>query len=337
MNDCQQVFLAARPEGFPKLKDFGLRKASLREPDADEILVEIEFLSVDPYMRGHMQGGIYRTMKPLEIGDTLYGGAVGRVLRSRSPLVAEGEVVEGYLGWQSHATVRADSVRKIDATLAPISTALGILGMPGMTAYFGMTEVAKPRAGETVVVSAAAGAVGSTAAQIARILGCRVVGIAGGTTKTRHLTEDLRLHAGIDYKAAPDLHEALVAACPDKIDVYFDNVGGDTYDATTRWMNYGFRYIICGSIAEYSSEEAGIGPRHLKRFEVNRARMQGFGVAEYRPRYNEGIAQMAKWLNSGELHYRESISDGLETAPNAFIEMLQGKNTGKQLVRVKTS
>lgn len=330
-----QIYMAARPSGSPQLSDFGRRDGDIVEPGPDEILVEIEYLSVDPYMRGHMQGGIYRTMKRLEVGDTLYGGAVGRVVRSRSPLVAEGEVVEGYLGWQSFATVRADSVRKIDPSLAPISTALGILGMPGMTAYFGMTEIARPKAGETVVVSGAAGAVGSAAAQIARIMGCRVVGIAGGVEKTRHLTEELRLQAGVDYKNVPDLHEALKAACPDKIDVYFDNVGGSTYDATTRWMNYGFRYVICGSIAEYSSEDAGIGPRHLKIFEVNRARMQGFGVAEYRPRYPEGIAQMAEWIRSGEMRYREDIRDGLENAPSAFIDMLQGKNNGKQLVRVK--
>jgi len=335
MPENLQVFMAARPGGFPQLSDFGIRRAAIAEPGPDEILVEVAYLSVDPYMRGHMQGGIYRTMKPLQPGDTLYGGAVGRVIRSRSAAVSEGEVVEGYLGWQSHATVRGDSVRKVDPTLAPISTALGILGMPGMTAYFGMTDVAKPKAGETVVVSAAAGAVGSAASQIARIMGCRVVGMAGGAEKARHLTEDLRLHVGIDYKAVPDLHEALVAACPDKIDVYFDNVGGSTYDATARWMNYGFRYIICGQIAEYSAEGAGSGPRHLKRFEVNRARMQGFGVAEYRPRYNEGIAQMAAWIRSGDLHYRENIIDGLENAPTAFIEMLQGRNTGKQLVRVK--
>jgi NADPH-dependent curcumin reductase CurA len=176
--------------------------------------------------------------------------------------------------------------------------------------------------------------VGSAAAQIGRILGCRVVGIAGSEAKVAHLREDLRLHAAIDYKAVPDLHAALVAACPAKIDIYFDNVGGHTFDATTRWMNYGFRYVVCGQIAQYNDSAADIGPRHLKTFEVNRARLQGFGVREYRHRYDEGIARMVRWIDSGELVYREDIVDGLENAPDAFIGMLQGRNLGKQLVRV---
>lgn len=330
----QQVFLLRRPHGMPQPADFGFRYVPIPDPGPGECLVRIEFLSVDPYMRGHMKGGVYRSMKPVQEGDTLYGGAVGRVVRSRAPELPEGQVVEGYLGWQQWAVVKPDAVRRVNERLAPISTALGVLGMPGMTAFFGMRDIAQPRAGETLVVSAAAGAVGSVAAQIGRIRGCRVIGIAGTERKTRHLLEDLRLHGAIDYKAVPDLHQALVQTCPDGIDIYFDNVGGATFDATTRCMKYGFRYVSCGQIAQYNDDQADIGPRNLKNFEVFRARLQGFGVLEYRSQYDEGIAQMSEWIRSGELVYREDIVDGLESAPEAFIGLLQGRNLGKQLVRV---
>ena len=266
--------------------------------------------------------------------DIALRGAVGTVTKSRCPLVREGEIVEGYLGWQQWAVSTSEAVRRVDPSIAPISTALGVLGMPGMTAYFGMMEAALPKSGETLVVSAAAGAVGSVAAQIGRIVGCRVVGIAGSDAKVAHLMQDLRLHAAINYKTVPDLHEAIVGACPQRIDIYFDNVGGNSFDATTRWMNYGFRYIACGQIAQYNDDQADVGRRNLKNFEIYRARLQGFGVKEYRHRYDEGIARVSAWIRSGDLVYREDIVEGLEQAPHAFLRLFQGQNNGKQLVRV---
>ncbi len=328
-----QIFLAARPQGMPRETDFRLRSASVPEPGPDEVVVRNLYVSVDPYMRGHIDG-VYSQIKPIAIGDTMFAGAVGRVVRSRSREVAEGDIVEGYLGWQLYAAAPAGELRKVDPALAPVSTALGVLGMPGMTAYFGMTEIARPGPGETVVVSAAAGAVGSAAGQIARILGSRVVGIVGSPAKAEHVTETLGFDRAIDYRAATDLHQALVAACPQKIDVYFDNVGGPTYDAVTRWMNVGCRYVICGQIAQYNDPAADSGPRNLKLFETCRARLEGLRVLDYRPRYAEGIARMAAWLREGRLRYRETVVDGLENAPCAFIGMLRGANIGKQLVRV---
>lgn len=336
LKNCQ-IYLQARPDGMPCQSDFGIRQVAIPEPVDGEILVRIEYLSVDPYMRGLLKGGIYNSIKPIGIGDLLYGGAVGTVVKSQSKMIQEGDIVEGYLGWQEWAVASAESVRRVDPTVAPISTALGVLGMPGMTAYFGMLEAAMPKSGETLVVSAAAGAVGSVAAQMGRILGCHVVGIAGSEAKVAYMLEDMRLHAAINYKTVPDLQSAISNACPKRIDIYFDNVGGNTFNATTNWMNYGFRYIVCGQIAEYNDSLIDNGPRNLKNFEVYRARLQGFGVREYRHRYDEGIAKISQWIKSGELVYREDIVDGLEKAPEAFIGMLEGRNNGKQLVRVADS
>ena len=328
-----QVFLAARPQGMPRETDFGVRAAAVPEPGADEVVVRTEYVSVDPYMRGHIDG-VYSQIRPLAVGDTMFAGAVGRVVRSRSRDIAEGEIVEGYLGWQLFSAAPAAELRKVDPALAPVSTALGVLGMPGMTAYFGMTEIARPKPGETVVVSAAAGAVGSAAGQIARILGSRVVGMVGSQAKADHVTESLGFDGAVDYRQAADLHQALAAACPKRIDVYFDNVGGPTYDAVTRWMNVGCRYVVCGQIAQYNDTAADSGPRNLKQFETCRARLEGLRVLDYRSRYAEGIAHMAAWLREGRLRYRETVVDGIENAPRAFIGMLKGANIGKQLVRV---
>ena len=259
---------------------------------------------------------------------------MGEVVQSGDPAWKPGDLVEGRCGWQSFAVMPASALRLVDPSLAPPSTALGVLGMPGMTAYFGMTEIGEPKAGQTVVVSAAAGAVGSAAGQIARIRGCRVVGIAGSPDKARHVVQDLGFDACIDYKAEPDLAAALRRECPHRIHVYFDNVGGTTYDAVTAWMALDARIVICGSIAEYNALGVELGPRRLKEFETWRARLQGFRVGDYIPRYPEGMAAMAAWIREGKLRYRETIAEGLENAPAAFIGMLQGRNVGKQLVRL---
>jgi NADPH-dependent curcumin reductase CurA len=332
--ETRQVFLKERPQGALEPAHFGLRRAALADPAPGEITVETEFVSVDPYMRGHI-AGVYSHLAPLSPGQTMFAGAVGRVIASRSPDFAEGDIAEGYFGWQTHATVPASEARSVPDSGLPTSTALGVLGMPGMTAYFGMTEIGRPRPGETVVVSAASGAVGSAAGQIARIPGCRTVGIAGSDEKVAHLTRDLGFDAGINYRTAPDLHAALRAACPDRIDVYFDNVGGATFDAVTRWMNLGCRYVVCGQIAQYEDGGADIGPRNLKLFEIARARLEGLRVLDYRPRYDEGIAAMRGWIEAGRLHFRETVVEGLENAPAALIRLLHGDKIGKLVVRVR--
>lgn len=334
MIESWRVILAAKPLGLPSESDFRLERSPAREPAAGEVQVQVLWLSVDPYMRGLIDA-VYPHVQPVQIGETMFGGGVGRVLRSRDPDFHEGDLVEGYLGWQSISTVAGPELRQIDPRLGPPTTALGVLGMPGMTAYFGMTEIGEPCAGQTVVVSAAAGAVGSAAGQIAKIRGCRVVGIAGSAEKVRHVVDDLGFDDCIDYRAEPDLEAALRRCCPDRIHVYFDNVGGSCYDAVTSWMALDARIVICGSISQYNNEECGqFGPRRLKEFEVWRARQQGFRVLDYRPRYPEGIAVMADWLATGQLHYRETMAHGLENAASAFIGVLVGRNIGKQLVQL---
>lgn len=333
MDENQRIVLAAKPHGLPRESDFALVRGPVPQPGPGEVLVRCLWLSVDPYMRGLIDA-VYPYVKPILVGDTMFGGAVGRVAVSNDPAFAVGELVEGYLGWQLYAVARASELRRVDPQWGPPSTALGVLGMPGMTAYFGMTEIGEPQAGQNVVVSAAAGAVGSAAGQIAKIRGCRVVGIAGSAEKVRHVVDDLGFDACIDYRTEPDLAGALRRCCPDRINVYFDNVGGTTYDAVMTWLALDARIVICGQISQYNDREAEVGPRRLKEFEMWRARQQGFRVLDYRPRYGEGIAEMARWLAQGRMRYRETVAQGLENSAGAFIGMLQGRNIGKQLVQL---
>jgi NADPH-dependent curcumin reductase CurA len=329
----QRVVLASRPEGMPRESDFRLESIPMPEPGPGEVLVRGLWLSVDPYVRG-LIAGVYPHLKRIEPGETIRGGVVGEVMRSIDPAFRVGDIVEGRLGWQRHGVLPGSALRVLDPSRAPVSTALGVLGMPGMTAYFGLLDIGEPKAGQTVVVSAAAGAVGSAAGQIARIHGCRVVGIAGGAAKARHVVEDLGFDACIDYKAEPDLAAALRRHCPDRIDIYFDNVGGSTWDAATTWMALDGRIVICGSIAEYNESAAPSGPRRLKEFETWRMRMQGFRVGDYIRRYPQAREVMEGWIAEGRLRYRESVAEGLASAPSAFIGLLEGRNLGKQLVRL---
>ena len=329
----QRVVLAHRPLAEPREDDFRVEQVAVPEPAGQEVLVRAIYLSLDPYMRGRMRD-VVSYAPPVAIGEVMPGGIVGEVVQSGHPAFKVGDIVEERLGWQEYAISNGAQLRKIDPQLAPISTANGVLGMPGLTAYYGLFEIGQPKPGETVVVSAASGAVGQVVGQLAKIAGCRVVGIAGGARKCAFVTDELGFDACIDYKAAADIEPALKAACPNGIDVYFDNVGGAITDAVLRNLNFFARVALCGSISQYNASAGETGPRLLGPFVGRRIRMQGFIVSDYLPRSAAAFRQMGEWVRSGRLKYRQDIVDGLANAPRAFIGMLRGENFGKMQVRI---
>ncbi len=329
----RQITLAARPIGFPKESDFKLVESPVPHPNDGEILVRMLYISVDPYMRGRMNDA-ESYAPPVKIGAVMGSGSVGQVSASRNSQFETGDYVEGFFGWQEYAVSNGQGVRKLDPALAPLSTALGVLGMPGLTAYFGLLEIGKPRARDTVVVSGAAGAVGSLAGQIARISGCRVIGIAGSDQKVAWLTDQLGFDAAFNYKTTPDYAAKFRELCPAGVDVYFDNTGGPITDAVFRFLKTGARVVVCGQIAQYNADKPEIGPRLLVHLIIKQARAEGFLITQFASRYAQGLRQMAMWLKAGKLKYSEQFIDGIENTPRAFIGMLQGENTGKQLVRV---
>lgn len=332
-NINRQITLAARPAGYPKTSDFKLIESPIPDPKEGEILVRTIYLSVDPYQRGLMNAA-HPYRNPIEIGGVIVGGTVGKVIVSKNPNFQEGDIVEGRLGWQEYAISDGSGIRKIDPNIVPISTALGVLGMPGMTAYFGLLEIGKPQPGETVVVSGAAGAVGSLVGQIAKIKGCRAVGIAGSDRKIDYILNELGFDAAFNYQTTADYYEKLKELCPKGIDVYFDNVGGTITDAVFRLINVKARVVICGQISQYNLEKPELGPRFLWQLIVRQTKVEGFLVSQFADRYEAGLRQMAEWLMSGKIKYREQIVEGIERAPEAFIGMLKGENIGKQLVKV---
>jgi NADPH-dependent curcumin reductase CurA len=328
----RQFRLAARPTGLPKESDFTLEQAPLSAPQAGEVLVKTVYLSVDPYMRGRITG-VRTYADPVNIGDVMVGGTVGEVIESGDSNFQPGDFVVGYWGWQDYAITPGAALRKLDPQSAPVSTALGVLGMPGMTAYFGFLDICRPQAGETVVVSGAAGAVGSLVGQIAKIHGCRAIGIAGSDDKIRHIVEDLGFDAGFNYKTTNDYTGKLKELCPNGIDCYFDNVGGAISDAVFALLNPFGRVSVCGQISQYNLRAPEPGPRLLGQILVRQLKVEGFIVTRFQARWPEGIAQMAQWLRADKLRYREDIVEGFENTPRAFIDMLEGKNTGKMLVK----
>jgi NADPH-dependent curcumin reductase CurA len=329
---ARQFRLAARPAGLPKESDFTLEQAPLSASQAGEVLVKTVYLSVDPYMRGRITG-VRTYADPVNIGDVMVGGTVGEVIESGDWNFQPGDFVVGYWGWQDYAITPGAALRKLDPQSAPVSTALGVLGMPGMTAYFGFLDICRPQAGETVVVSGAAGAVGSLVGQIAKIHGCRAIGIAGSDDKIRHIVEDLGFDAGFNYKTTSDYVGKLKELCPNGIDCYFDNVGGAISDAVFALLNPFGRVSVCGQISQYNLRAPEPGPRLLGQILVRQLKVEGFIVTRFQARWPEGIAQMAQWLRAGKLRYREDIVEGFENTPRAFIDMLEGKNTGKMLVK----
>lgn len=328
----RRIVLAARPEGFPKASDFRLEETPAPSAADGECVVQAGYLSVDPYMRGRISGR-KSYAAPVPIGGVIVGRAAGKVVESRSDRFAAGDYVVGDVGWQEYAALPASTLRKVDPSAAPLSAWVGVLGMPGLTAYSGLLHVAGVKAGETVCVSAAAGAVGSAVGQIAKIKGCRAVGIAGSAEKCRWLRETAGFDAAIDYKTE-DVFRALQTACPDGIDVYFENVGGPVTDAVFPHLNVRSRIAVCGQISQYNAVDAPQGPRLLWHFIVKRIRAEGFLVFEFADRHDEALRDLAAWVSSGKIAYRETIAEGIENAPEAFISMLRGGNIGKQLVKL---
>jgi NADPH-dependent curcumin reductase CurA len=330
----RQITLAARPEGFPKESDFALVESEVAPPGPGEVLVHTQWLSVDPYMRGRMSTAPSYA-KPTDVGEPMTGQAVGDVVESEDPRFAEGDTVVGQLGWQEYAVARGGSLRKLDPALAPPQTALHVLGATGLTAYFGLFDVGEAKPGDAVVVSAASGAVGQIVGQLAKIAGCSpVVGLAGSAEKVADLTELYGYDIGIDYKR-DDVNARLKEACPNGVDVYFDNVGGSLSETIFRRLALHGRVAVCGQISQYNLSEPELAPRNLGFLIVFRARLEGFLIYDYAHRYPEGLQRLGRWLAEGKLAYREDVTEGLENAPAAFMGMLRGENRGKTLVKLR--
>ena len=328
-----QVRLAARPVGPPKPSDWSHTEEPVSEPGEGEVLVKILYISLDPAMRGWMNEG-RSYIAPVGIGDVMRALAAGRVIASNHAGLAVGDHVTGPLGVQEYAVVNGHAVMKVDPGLAPLPVHLGTLGMPGMTAYFGLLDIGKPAEGETVVVSGAAGAVGGVVGQIAKLKGARAIGIAGGAQKCRYVVEDLGFDASIDYKTQ-DVAAALHEHCPKGIDVYFDNVGGEILDAALARLARHARVVICGAISQYNATGAMVGPSNYMSLLVNHASMTGFVVSDYGEKYAEGAQEMAGWLSAGKLKTREDIADGgIERFPETLLRLFEGKNTGKLVLKV---
>jgi hypothetical protein len=327
----RQILLASRPTGFPTEANFRLVETPIPAPGEGQFLVRNRWLSLDPYMRGRMDA-VKSYAKYVEIGEVMVGGTVGEIVSSRHPRFAAGEFVTGRLGWQEYALSDGAGIAKVDPKGAPLSYALGVLGMPGITAWMGLLDIARPKAGETVLVSAASGAVGSVVGQLARIAGCRAVGIAGGAAKCDHVVRELGFDACVDYRRGA-LHEDLQAAVPDGVDVYFDNVGGETLDTALRHMRDFARITVCGLVSQYSATEA-YGLRNIRAILVHRIRMEGFIVSDRMALWPQALAELRDHVAAGRIRYRESVVRGLENAPRAFLGMLRGENFGKQLVEL---
>jgi hypothetical protein len=323
--------LASRPVGWVSEDNFKLVESPLPQPKDGEVLVKNLWLSLDPYMRGRISDA-KSYVKGVDLGEVMVGQTVGEVLESRSAGLAPGDKVLTQLGWQLYGCAKGAEVAKVDATRVPLSYYLGCLGMPGMTAYFGLKEIGQPKPGETVVVSAASGAVGSVVGQLAKIAGCRAVGIAGGKAKCDYVVNELGFDACVDHKAG-DLYRDLKEACAKGVDVYFENVGGETLDTLLRLMNPFSRIVVCGLISDYNATEP-YAVKMIRSVLVNRIKMQGMIVFDWKDRYAEALKALAGHLAQGKLKYRESVVQGIENAPKGLVGLLKGQNFGKQLVKL---
>jgi leukotriene B4 12-hydroxydehydrogenase/15-oxo-prostaglandin 13-reductase len=327
----RRVLLASRPTGWVSESNFRIEEAPMPSPKDGEVLVKNLWLSLDPYMRGRMNDGKSYAAKQ-ELGEVMIGGTVGEVVESKNPKFAKGDQVLGMLGWQQYGLSDGRGLNKVDASRVPLSAYLGVLGMPGVTAWVGLLDICQPKAGETVVVSAASGAVGSVVGQIAKIKGCRAVGIAGGRQKCDYVVKELGFDACVDYKAGK-LNDDLKAAAPNGVDCYFENVGGEIMDAVLRRMNAFSRIAVCGLISQYNATEP-YGVKAIQSILTNRIKVQGFIVSDRMELWAKALPDLAGWVSAGRIKYRETVTDGLENAPKAFVGLLKGENFGKQLVRI---
>lgn len=324
-NVNRQWVLKSRPDGMPSEADFELVESPIPSPEHGQVLIKSLWNSMDPYMRGRI------TSSP--IGGVIESEAVGRVIESRLDGINASDIVRGRIGWQEYGLLDVTSANPVNPDYGPISTSIGVLGMPGLTAYFGLLDVCEPKPGDTVVVSSASGAVGAVVGQIAKIGGCRVIGIAGSDEKVSYVVDELGFDAGINYKAE-NVSEALGVVAPDGVDCYFDNVGGPITEAVMEHLAMYSRTVICGRISEYNESEPSMGPRILRYLHSTRSRIQGFTVNQYPAQFEDGRAQLARWVKSGEIKYKEDIIEGFENCPKAFIGQLGGANFGKLLIKV---
>jgi len=334
----RQIVLAKRPSGKPESANFRLEESSIPVPEDGQVLCKTIYLSLDPYMRGRMNAG-KSYAPPVEIDEVMGGGTVGQVIESKNSKFSTGDLVFGYGGWQEFWVQQGTELKKVDPKLAPISTATGVLGMPGVTAYTGLLNIGQPKKGETVVVAAASGAVGSVVGQIARIKGARAVGIAGSAEKCKYVKEELGFDACVNHNS-PEFAEALKAVCPDGIDVYFENVGGKVFETVSPLFNDFARIPVCGIISAYNATELPPGPNLtpllMRDILVKRLTFRGFIVWDFASQEKEALTKLAEWIKEGKLNYREDIVDGIENAPEAFIGLLEGKNFGKLVIRVSS-
>jgi len=332
----RRIVLASRPHGAPTPENFRIEDAPMPEISEGKVLLKTLYLSLDPYMRGRMDAA-KSYAAPVEIDAVMEGGTVAQVIHSQNSRFSVGDFVLSHSGWQSYAASDGTGVRKLNPRLAPLSTALGVLGMPGFTAYAGLLTIGQPKPGETVVVAAAAGPVGATVGQIAKLKGAKTIGIAGGAEKCAYLRDELKFDAALDHRG-PNFAEALKAACPDGIDVYFENVGGAVWDAVLPLLNNFARVPVCGLISFYNATSAPAGPDRsaalMRAILVKRLTIRGFIVSDFAEQHGDFLRDMSGWIADGQVKYREDIVEGLDAAPEAFIGLLQGRNFGKLLVRV---
>ena len=328
----KEIHFASRPKGLPTLENFEFTESELPAIQDGEVLLRSLYISVDPYLRGRMREG-KSYIPAFEIGQVIESAVVGEVVESRAPNFEAGDVVVAQLGWRTFNVAKAGQLMRIVPGVSP-SVALGVLGIPGLTAYFGLLDIGQPKVGETVVVSGAAGAVGVTVCQIAKLKGCHVIGIAGSDDKNKYLRDELGVETTINYKTTGNMFEALTEACPNGIDIYFDNVGGVVSDAVMPLINERARIVICGQISIYNSEKPEVGVKPQPFLLIHNALMEGFIVTQYMPRFPEGINQLAQWFTGGQLKHAETIVEGFENTPNAFIGLFRGENLGKQVVKL---
>ncbi|MGP4788446.1 NADP-dependent oxidoreductase [Psychrobacter sp. 1Y11] len=331
----QQIVLAEHPQGIPTRDTFKINDIDMPERKEAEVLIKSIYVSVDPGMRGFMdKGDDDAAGNKFALDHPITSRTVAQIISSDNEDFKTGDIIHGRFAWQRYQSVNIEDIEKVDPDLAPISTAVSMLGVPGLAAYFGMLKIGLPKAGETVIVSGAAGSVGSMAAQIAKINGCKVVGIAGSTEKIDYLEGELGLDKGINYKQTEDMQAAIKEACPDGVDVFFDNVGGELFDAVFANINRHGRIAICGQIAEYNADNPPKGPRPMHTLIKKSARMEGFVVFDFSDEFDDAKKQISEWYNSGQLKYRENLVEGFENIPSAFIGLFEGDNIGKQMVKV---